>query len=45
MKIIAASFQYEACGLSKMMPDEGDFEYFEGENIFKKLVVKQFLIN
>ena len=39
MKVIVASFQYESCSFSEMLPDINDFEYFEGQDIFKKLVV------
>ena len=40
MKIIAGSFQCESNSKSKMHPGRGDFEYFSGEDIFRKLVVK-----
>ena len=39
MKVIVASFQYESCTFSKLSPDINDFEYFEGQDIFRKLVV------
>jgi len=39
MKVIVASFQYESCSFSELLPDINDFEYFEGQDIFKKLVV------
>ena len=39
MKVIVASFQFESCTFSGTMPDINDFEYFEGQDIFKKLVV------
>ena len=41
MKIIVASFQCESNSKSTMHPTKGDFEYFAGEDIFKKLVVKE----
>ena len=37
MKVIVASFQCESNSKTKMHPDKGDFEYFTGEDIFKKL--------
>lgn len=40
MKIICASFQCEANSRAKTHPQKYDFEYFKGEDIFKKLVVK-----
>lgn len=40
MKIIVASFQCEANSKAKLHPQKSDFEYFQGEDIFKKLVVK-----
>jgi len=40
MKIIVASFQCESNSRSEMHPQKSDFEYFSGEDIFKKLVVK-----
>ena len=40
MKIIVASFQCETNSLAKLYPDVSDFEYFCGEDIFKKLAVK-----
>ena len=40
MKIIVASFQCESNSLAKLRPGLSDFEYFRGEDIFKKLVVK-----
>ena len=39
MKVIVASFQFESCTFSGTFPDINDFEYFEGQDIFKKLVV------
>ena len=39
MKVLVASFQYESCSFSGSGPDINDFEYFEGQDIFKKLVV------
>ena len=41
MKIIVASFQCEANSKAKLHPQKSDFEYFKGEEIFKKLVVKE----
>lgn len=41
MKVIAASFQCESNSKASLHPKFGDFEYFEGEDIFKKLVVKK----
>lgn len=40
MKIICASFQCESNSKAKTHPQKYDFEYFKGEDIFKKLVVK-----
>ena len=40
MKIIVASFQCESNSKAKLHPQKQDFEYFKGEDIFKKLVVK-----
>lgn len=39
-KIIVASFQCESNSAAKIHPSKNDFEYFKGEDIFKKLVVK-----
>lgn len=39
-KIIVASFQCESNSKAKLHPSKEDFEYFKGEDIFKKLVVK-----
>ena len=41
MKIIVASFQCEANSKAKLHPTKEDFEYFRGEEIFKKLAVKE----
>lgn len=41
MKIIVASFQCESNSKAKLHPTIEDFEYFKGEDIFKKLVVKE----
>lgn len=41
MKVIVASFQYESCGAARVLPNEEDFEYFSGNGIFEKLVVKE----
>ena len=44
MKIIVASFQCESNSKAKLHPTKEDFEYFKGEEIFKKLVdVKNFV--
>lgn len=43
MKIIVASFQYEACGKSAILPTHADFECAEGEEIFRKLPVREIL--
>ena len=40
MKIICASFQCESNSLAKSHPQKYDFEYFKGEDIFKKVAVK-----
>lgn len=40
MKILVASFQCESNSKAKLHPQKSDFEYFKGEDIFKKLVVK-----
>ena len=40
MKIIVASFQCESNSKAKLHPGIEDFEYFKGDDIFKKLVVK-----
>lgn len=40
MKVIVASFQCESNSKAKLHPKKSDFEYFCGEDIFKKLVVK-----
>ena len=39
-KIIVAAFQCESNSKAKLYPKREDFEYFKGEDIFKKLVVK-----
>ena len=41
MKIVVASFQCESNSKAKLHPQKSDFEYFRGEDIFKKLVVKE----
>ncbi len=41
MKIICASFQCESNSKAKLHPQKYDFEFFKGEDIFKKLVVKE----
>ena len=40
MKVIVASFQCESNSRARLHPGKSDFEYFSGEDIFKKLVVK-----
>jgi len=40
MKILVASFQCESNSKALLHPQKSDFEYFAGEDIFKKLVVK-----
>lgn len=40
MKVIVASFQYEACAYSSVMPSPGDFECAEGKDVFRKLRVQ-----
>ena len=40
MKIVCASFQCEANSRAKTHPQKYDFEYFKGDDIFKKLAVK-----
>lgn len=41
LKILVASFQCESNSKAKLHPQRHDFEYFQGEDIFKKLVVKE----
>ena len=45
MKIIVASFQCESNSKAKLHPTIEDFEYFKGQDIFKKLVVKEIFEN
>ena len=40
MKVIVASFQCESNSKANLHPQKSDFEYFTGEDIFKKLVVR-----
>ncbi len=40
MKVIVASFQCESNSRASLHPSKKDFEYFSGDDIFKKLVVK-----
>lgn len=40
MKVIVASFQYEACGMSSTFPGTGDFECAEGRDVYRKLDVE-----
>ena len=44
MKIIVASFQCESNTRACLHPQTGDFEYFAGEDIYKKLVVKDIFL-
>ncbi len=44
-KIIVASFQCESDSFAKLHPTIDDFEYFKGEDIFKKLVVKDIFLD
>lgn len=41
IKIICASFQCESNSKATLHPQKYDFEYFKGDDIFKKLVVKE----
>lgn len=41
MKVLVASFQCESNSLAKLHPKKHDFEYFSGEEIFKKLAVRE----
>lgn len=43
MKVIVASFQCESNSKASLHPQKSDFEYFAGDDIFKKLVVKDIL--
>lgn len=45
MKVIVASFQCESNSRAKLHPKKEDFEYFKGDDIFKKLVVKEIFEN
>ena len=45
MKIIVASFQCESNSKANLHPQKSDFEYFVGDDIFKKLVVKDIFEN
>ena len=45
MKILVASFQCESNSKAKLHPKKHDFEYFKGEEIFKKLAVKEVFEN
>ena len=40
MKVLVASFQCESNSRAALHPQKDDFEYFAGEDIFKKLVVR-----
>lgn len=44
MKVIVASFQCESNSKAVLHPQKADFEYFAGEDIFKKLVVKDIFL-
>ncbi len=44
MKVIVASFQCESNSKAKLHPSKEDFEYFSGDDIFRKLVVKDYLL-
>lgn len=41
MKMIVASFQCESNSKANLHPQKTDFEFFSGEDIFKKLAVKE----
>ena len=41
MRILVASFQCESNSRALYHPQKHDFEYFAGEDIFKKLCVKE----
>lgn len=41
MKVLVASFQCESNSRAAYHPQKEDFEYFKGEDIFKKLAVKE----
>ena len=45
MKILVASFQCESNSKAKLHPQKHDFEYFKGQDIFKKLAVKEVFEN
>lgn len=45
MKILVASFQCESNSKAKLHPQKHDFEYFKGQDIFKKLAVKDVFEN
>ena len=45
MKIIVASFQCESNSKALLHPLKEDFEYFKGQDIFKKLAVKEIFEN
>ncbi len=45
MKVIVASFQCESNSRASLHPGKLDFEYFSGEDIFSKLVVKDTFTN
>ena len=44
-KVIVASFQCESNSKANLHPQKSDFEYFVGDDIFKKLVVKDIFEN
>ena len=45
MKIIVASYQCESNSRASYHPKKNDFEYFSGDDIFKKLAVKEIFEN
>lgn len=44
MKVLVASFQCESNSRASYHPQKEDFEYFKGEDIFKKLAVKDIFL-
>ena len=44
MKVLVASFQCESNSRAAYHPQKEDFEYFKGEDIFKKLAVKDIFL-
>ena len=45
MKVLVASFQCESNSLARLHPKKHDFEYFSGDDIFKKLAVRDIFEN